>query len=420
LNDGESPTRDAAIVGFESAYGVRPTWIARAPGRVNLIGEHVDYCGLTVLPMALRRSVWLAFRPVAGPRVRAVTVDPSYGPAEFTAGRSIAPAPAGDWSNYVRAAVQEIADTERLARVHGFDACLATDLPVAAGLSSSSALVVASALASLTANEMADPPRTLLAARLAAAERYVGTAGGGMDQASSLLGREGHAIAIDFDPLRVAPVPIPRDWRIVVGHSGETAEKSGSAQALYNLRTREAAEAAELVFRALAADGPTAGERSTSDSEPPGEGLALYATLLAGHSPEELAEAGTRALDGPPARRFAHITSEAGRVKKAIRYMRAGDLGAVGRLFLASHASLRDDYEVSTGPLDRLVESMCAAGAAGARLTGAGMGGCAIGICRASDVESVLDAARRFEAGRPGPRIAFIAEAGPGAGAIAL
>ena len=173
---------------------------------------------------------------------------------------------------------------------------------------------------------------------------------------------------------------------VVVGHSGETAEKSGSAQTLYNLRTHEAARAADLVWEALYAGGAPAHGPDT-----PG-GLKRYPQLLAGCSLEELTEVAATTLEGSVARRFRHITSEAARVRAAIHYLGAGDLEAIGALFDASHQSLRNDYEVSTPALDQLVDTMRGGGAAGARLTGAGMGGCSIGICRVNDADSVLEA----------------------------
>jgi len=124
--------------------------VVRAPGRVNLIGEHIDYCGLPVLPMALGRSVRLAFHPRADRETRLVNRDPRFAPSAFAVNESIPPAPAGDWSNYARAAVGAVA--RRFPDLRGVDALVESDLPIAAGLSSSSALVVAMALAILHAN----------------------------------------------------------------------------------------------------------------------------------------------------------------------------------------------------------------------------------------------------------------------------
>ncbi|MFV1986713.1 MAG: galactokinase [Gemmatimonadota bacterium] len=388
------------MAGFEASYGGPPAAIVRAPGRVNLIGEHIDYCGLRVLPLALERAVWFAFRPVAGPRIRVCTDARRLEPLEFDATTPIPPGPAGDWGNYVRAAVEAVAVP---GDSRGFDASIAADLPVASGLSSSSALVVASALAWIASNDREEPDRLWLAARLAEGERYVGTAGGGMDQAASLLGRAGHAIAIAFNPLAATPIPIPDDWRIVIGHSGVVAEKSGAAQAAYNARTREAALAGDGVAAELGADGLE------------GQGLGAYPALVGARPAAELFDVGARALEGPLASRFRHIVSESGRVTSAIACARSADLVGMGALLDESHASLREDYEVSTPALDALVDAARAAGASGARLTGAGLGGCALALCDASSVDNVLDAMRRFEAEVGAPRAAFVARAAEGA-----
>ncbi len=398
--DESGDARDRVVAAFEAAYDDRPAALVRAPGRVNLIGEHIDYCGLRVLPMALEQAMWLAFRPVARSRVRVRTDAEGLGAREFDTTPPIRPGRTGDWGNYVRAAVEAVA---ALADTRGFDASIAADLPVASGLSSSSALVVASALAWISSNDREEPDRLWLAARLAEGERYVGTAGGGMDQAAVLLGREGHAIAIDFDPLAATPIPIPEDWRIVIGHSGVPAEKSGAAQAAYNTRTREAAGAADRVAAELGAVDAT------------GLGLGAYPPLVDRFTSGMLLDAGSRALDGDEARRFRHIVSESSRVTSAVACVRSGDLEAMGALLDESHASLRDDYGVSTPGLDAQVATARAAGAVGARLTGAGMGGCALALCSASTVDLVLSAMQRLEADVEGPRIAFVARAAAGA-----
>jgi len=392
-----SEPRARAIEGFRGAFGGSPAGIARAPGRLNLIGEHIDYCGLPVMPIALRRSVWLAFRAAPDDATRVATDAPGLGPRAFDARRPIPPAPPGDWSNYVRSAIETVARTGD----RGLDAFVAADLPVAAGLSSSSALVVATALAWLHANGRPVGDRAELATRLALGERYVGTAGGGMDQAAALFGARGGALLVEFGPLRARPVPFPARWRIVVGHSGEAAEKSGAAQEVYNRRTEEAARGARAVAETLAVDAD-------------GGGLALYPRLLARYPAETLLQA-ARSLEPPLGRRFRHIVGEAERVHAMVAALGGHDLEAAGRLLAASQASLRDDYDVSTEALDEMVSDAIRAGAAGARLTGAGLGGCAIALCGAERAPAVLDAFRAYEARVGGPRVAFVAE--PGAGA---
>ena len=380
-----------------------PSRLVRAPGRVNLIGEHIDYCGLPVLPMALSRGVRIAFerRPDRGTRL--VNADAHFAPSFFTIDASIPPAAAGDWSNYARAAAQALA--QRFPDLRGVDALVQSDLPIAAGLSSSSALVVALALALLQSNGVTVAPLELMEL-LAQGERYVGTAGGGMDQAIILGARAGCASRIDFRPLRLTPTPVPADWQFVVAWSLVPAEKSGAARQAYNERTRQCDEARRLVAARL-------GRREDIS----------YPALLAAAPVEELLLVAEATLSGVLARRFRHVVTEGTRVPQAEAAMAAGDLAAFGRLLDASHQSLRDDYEVSHPELDRLVELAREAGAVGARLTGAGFGGSIVALCRVARAPDVMAALReRFYAPRGAAadvgRHLFMAE--PSAGAEVL
>src|SRR5216110_2747802 len=264
--------------------------VVRAPGRVNLIGEHIDYCGLPVLPMALGRSVRLAFHPRSDRETRLVNRDPRFAPSAFAVNESIPPAPAGDWSNYARAAVGAVA--RRFPDLRGVDALVESDLPIAAGLSSSSALVVAMALAILHANGVSVASLELMEL-LGKGERYVGTAGGGMDQAIILGAQAGCASRIDFHPLRLTPTAVPADWQFLVAWSLVHAEKSGAAQQAYNERTRQCDEARRLVAARL-------GRRDD----------ITYPALLAAAPVEELLEAAGTTLSGVLARRFRHVVTE--------------------------------------------------------------------------------------------------------------
>lgn len=357
-----------------------PTFVVRAPGRVNLIGEHIDYCGLPVFPMAINRMVRMTFQPLATRELRLVNRDPRFAPSVFTVNDSIPPAPAGDWSNYARAATQALA--QRFPDLRGVDALVETDLPIAAGLSSSSALVVASALAILHANQ-ASVPLLELMDLLARGERYVGTAGGGMDQAIILGARAGCASRIDFHPLRLTPTAVPTAWRFIVAWSLVHAEKSGAARQAYNERARSSDEARRVVTTRVGLPENT-----------------TYAALLAAASVDELLETGAT-LTGMLARRFRHVVTEGTRVRQAETAMAAGDLATFGGLLDSSHASLRDHYEVSHPELDRLVELAREAGAAGARLTGAGFGGSIVALCPLERAPEIMAALReRFYAPR--------------------
>ena len=386
-------------------FDASPARVARAPGRVNLIGEHIDYCGLPVFPMALSRGVRIAFERRANRGTRLVNADARFAPSFFTVDAEIPPAPAGDWSNYARAAVQALA--RRFPDLRGVDALVQSDLPIAAGLSSSSALVVAMALAILHANGVTVAPLELMEL-LAQGERYVGTAGGGMDQAIILGAQAGCASRIDFNPLRLTPTAVPADWRFIVAWSLVPAEKSGGARQAYNERTRGCDEARRLVARRL-------GRRED----------ITYADLLAVHPVAELLAVSEGTLSSVLARRFRHVVTEGTRVPQAEAAMAAGDFAAFGRLLDASHQSLRDDYEVSHSELDRLVELAREAGAVGARLTGAGFGGSIVALCRVERAPEVVSALReRFYAPRGAAagadigRHLFMAE--PSAGAEVL
>ena len=207
------------------------SWRAVAPGRVNLIGEHTDYNGLPVLPIAIDRAIRIDFRVVGEATVRLDSPMARFAPFAFQLKRPIEAADQGDWSNYVRAAARGLLERGVELR-RGIEGTVVTgDVPIAAGLASSSALVVASALALLKANGVVETiSRIELAELMARAERFVGLRGGGMDQAACLHGIAGHALRIEFEPLRVTPVAVPRRWRWVVASSLVRAEKSAGAR----------------------------------------------------------------------------------------------------------------------------------------------------------------------------------------------
>jgi galactokinase len=286
-----------------------------APGRVNLIGEHIDYHGFPVLPMALRQRVEVTFEARPDGLIRARS-EP-YGTREFEWRAGLEPAAAGDWENYLRAAAMAV--TRKWGIGRGIDATVTSDLPAAAGLSSSSALIVALTLALLRANAW-DASFEDLMEILPEGEQFVGTRGGGMDHAAVLASRAGYASLVSFQPITVRHVPIPGDWVFLVADSGVRAEKSGAARERYNA---------------------------------------------------------VRSSPGA----VAHVAGETARVSAAIAAMEAGDAVAFGRLMSESHSSLRDGLRVSHPELDRIVECAIAAGALGARLTGAGFGGSVVALC---------------------------------------
>jgi galactokinase len=354
-----------------------------APGRVNLIGEHIDYHGLPVLPIALRRSIRVRFDVRGDSQIRATSS--AYGHREFTWTPWLQPVARGDWENYLRAAAQAIGG--KWGVMHGIDATIDSDLPAAAGLSSSSALIVAVTLALLRANRREASFEELMEI-LPDGEQFVGTRGGGMDHAASLASREGCASLIEFVPLAVHHIPIPVDWAFLVANSLHTAEKSGAVRELYNAVR-------------------TAGTMALRET-----GFVSYAEAVAGRTEDEL-RALAIAMHLPPA--FLHVISEAFRVRHAVQAMHDADADRFGRLLQDSHASLRDRLQVSCPALDRLVQAAMDSGALGARLTGAGFGGCAVVFCRRADLAKVRDGiVERYYSGSPD----HILQAEAGCGAV--
>lgn len=349
---------------------------AFAPGRINLIGEHTDYNGFPVLPFALPLGVAVVARPRHDDRLVVQNRDTARFPHETLALGDLPTRPRrGTWVDYV------VAGLRLFPPASGAELLVAGDLPIASGLSSSSALVCASAL--LFAPERTD--RRELAERARLGEQYVGTLSGGMDQAVSLLAVPPHALRIDFRPLRVEPIPLPADFAVVVADSGVRAEKGGMAQQGYNDRVRQCGAAAAAL------------------GAPPGGLLADVPGA------DRLARARTLA-DPLLARRAAFVFAEAARVEAAVAALQAGDLITLGRLLDHSHAGLRDDYEVSHPQVDALVSASRSHGALGARIVGAGFGGCCIALTTRSAAEQLATALRQS-----GATQAFVAVAGPGA-----
>jgi galactokinase len=306
---------------------------AWAPGRVNLIGEHTDYTGGLALPMAIQLGTTITGVALAG-RLRLRSDQdraPLDVPLPVDEPGSVVPA----WGRYPAAVAAELGATK------GIDAAVVSTVPIGAGLSSSASLEIAVALA-LGADE-----RGLELAQLGqrAEHRASGVPCGIIDQLSSVAGVAGHALLIDCDTLLVRPVPIPDSVQFVVVHSGEHRSLETSA---YAERRRSAEEATRLL-------GPLTAVRLS-------DAASIEDALIA--------------------RRARHIISENQRVRDFATMMADEDLGAAGALMAASHRSLRVDYEVSTPRLDALVEDLASMrGVYGARLTGAGFGGCVIALC---------------------------------------
>jgi galactokinase len=286
-----------------------------------------------------------------------------FGVREISLQEAMEPGSPGDWGNYLKAAVQAV--RTRWSISQGFRAVVTSDLPIAAGLSSSSALMTAFALGLLRANGLKASLAELMSV-LPDGEQFVGTRGGGMDHAAVLASRAGHALLVHFAPFCVEHILVPEGWRFLVAHSLVRAEKSGLAKARYNAcRTAGLSALHKLGL----ADFQEALDQSTS---------AADASLTADERDS-----------------FLHVVTEAERLQLAVSAMRSGLRTQFGIQLTASHASLRDLLRVSCPALDEIVEIANAAGADGARLTGAGFGGCAIILCTAKTEPAILMALER-------------------------
>jgi galactokinase len=371
---------DNAIRLFSDRFdrGATPSLVS-VPGRVNLIGEHIDYHDLSVLPMAIQRHIWIAFRPRPDATVRVLS-EGAFGEREFVLSKNVEAGPSGDWGNYLKAAARGIGTRWPLTR--GVDAAIASDLPPAAGLASSSALLAGFTLALLEANCILATEGELLEI-LPEGEQFVGTRGGGMDHAAVLASRADCALLVSFAPTALSPITVPSDWCFLVAHSLITAEKSGALRAAYNARRKAGTQALAAL------------------------GFSSYRSALEQHLPAELRVLAERAarehrISPDELRAFVHVTGEALRVDAAVAALRGRDARRFGELLSASHASLRDNLRVSAPALDELVDAAVDAGAFGARLTGAGFGGCAIALCRSANCERVLkQIAERYYSRRP-------------------
>jgi galactokinase len=292
-----------------------------APGRVNLIGEHTDYSGGLVLPLAIHLGIELTAE-----RAERITLISAGQAVDLAADGT---GDAAGWGRYVAAVAQELGALGRAAV--GITGVVEADLPRGAGLGSSGALEVVVALALCAVAEREVEPLDLALACQRAERRAVGVPSGILDQAASLLGRDGSVLLLDCGTLEHRWIELPSQLAILVVDSGERHSHEGSG---YADRRRE--------------------------------------------------------LEAGDPRRIRHVATENERVREAVEVLERQDLAALGALFAASHASLRDDYEVSTPTLDGVVEAALAAGALGARMTGGGFGGSVVVLAELQSAEAVL------------------------------
>ncbi|NDJ61919.1 MAG: galactokinase [Chloroflexi bacterium] len=338
---------------FTERFGAPPTALVRAPGRVNLIGEHTDYNDGFVLPMALDRALWIALRPRDDDQVvlHALDFDDSVQIAlPVTQPEAADGGLRKGWSEYVRGVAWALHEAGLTLR--GWEGVIASDVPMGAGLSSSAAIELATARAFATVSGLDWHAAQFAQIAQRAENAWVGVKSGIMDQLISAAGVAGHAVLIDCRWLTLDPVPLPPETQIVILDTATRRELVGSA---YNER-RAQCEAAARSFGVPALRDVTLNQF----------------------------EAAADALDPVIQRRARHVITENARTLQAAAAMRTGDPVELGRLMDASHISMRDDFEISRPEMDRMVEIAQAHPASfGARMTGGGFGGCAVALVRA-------------------------------------
>lgn len=340
--------------GFARAYGVEPDGVVFVPGRVNLMGEHVDYNDGLVLPMPISAGTAVAWGRGNGHGVDAVALDLDEARDSFASGKAAAHEPV-DWRSYLRGTTAALAESGLAAG--GVRLAIAGSIPRGSGLSSSASVCVAIGRALASAGGAETSVETLAWAAQSAEHNWAGVRCGIMDQMAVAAGEAGCALLLDCADLAHRNVPMPAEWAVMIVQSGV---RRGLVDAHYN-RRREDCEAAA---RALGL---------------PSLRLATAEALESDR------------LDSITARRARHVVDEIERVRQAVAAIERCDILAFGDLMRASHASLRDQFEVSEANVDRLVDLLNEAigNRGGARMTGGGFGGAVVAVLPVSDAARV-------------------------------
>ena len=372
---------DAAL---RSAFGRTAAGHVQAPGRVNLIGEHTDYNDGFVLPCAIDRATVIAWAPRSDRQVRVLACDEGPATDAFDLD-GIAHDATPSWRDYVRGMALELLQQPGLRC--GLDMAIAGNVPAEAGLSSSAALEVAVGHALLAANSVSMDATALALAAQRAENTFVGTRCGVMDQLISAHGRAGHALLIDCRSLALQPVPLPPDTAVLIAHS---RVPRGLVDSAYNERRAACERAAERL-------GVTALRDAT------------------------LADLARVQLDAVTLRRARHVVTENARTLAAALALAAGDLCRMGKLMAESHASMRDDFQITVPAIDALADLLRHAigGEGGARMTGGGFGGCVVALLPQHRLAAVSQAvARDYRSPQGLPPLLFECKASAGAGAL--
>ena len=357
MSDDQQTPADRAVAELAATWGCEPDGVWTAPGRVNLIGEHVDYSGGRCLPFALTRVTGAAVRVRQDDRVRISSDDPEAEPFEATLA-DLGPGSVTGWAAYAAGTLWSLQQAG--IEVPGVDMSVSSDVPLGAGLSSSASLEGAVALSAAELAGRSDDRELrhlLIQAAIRAENEVVGAGTGGMDQTVALLAEEGSALLIHTRDFRTEPV-----------HLG--LAEAGLELMVIDTRVKH-----------TLADGQYAKRRADCDEAARQLGLEW----LSDATPDDV----ERLTDPRLQARARHVVSENQRVDRVVELVRAGRVAEIGPLLDASHASLRDDYEVSAVELDVVTEAARAAGALGARMVGGGFGGSAIALIRAEDADAV-------------------------------
>jgi galactokinase len=367
---------------FSTYFNAKPQVVVRAPGRVNLIGEHTDYNDGFVMPMAIDHAVWIALAPRADSMVRIRSLD-----LQADSVFDLNSLEKGEgWAEYVKGVASELQKAGY--RLRGLDAVMSGDVPRGAGLSSSAAVELAAACAFSHVSGFAWNAVEMAKIAQRAENEWVGVNCGIMDQMASAASKEGCALFLDCRALEIQYAPLPEKTSVVIL---DTSTRRGLVDSAYNERRSQCEEAARwFEVKAL--------RDVRVDDLKRGEG--------------ELSEVVMK--------RARHIVTENERVLQAVQAMRAGDIERLGELFNASHASLRDDFEVSNEALNQIVE--CAqeqSSCYGARMTGAGFGGCAVALVEERKTSEFVDAVSAAYQQRSGlDAVCYVCRPAAGAGVV--
>ncbi|QKJ86433.1 Galactokinase [Paramixta manurensis] len=370
---------------FNERFGYAPSHFIQAPGRVNLIGEHTDYNDGFVLPCAIDYQTVIACAKRDDRQVRVIAVDYDHQQDTFALDEPIMALKEPMWANYVRGVVKHL--QKRNKNFNGVDMVISGDVPQGAGLSSSASLEVAVGTVFQQLYHLPLDGAEIAVNGQEAENQFVGCNCGIMDQLISALGKKDHAMLLDCRTLGTRPVPMPKDIAVVIINSNYRRNLVGSE---YNTR-REQCETGARFFAQRALRDVDINQFKAVEHE----------------------------LDPQVAKRVRHVLTENARTLEAAEALSKGDLSRMGVLMAESHASMRDDFEITVPPIDSLVEIVKAVigDRGGVRMTGGGFGGCVVALMPFDLVDRVQAAvAEKYEAQSGLKETFYVCKASPGAG----